>query len=64
LEAIALDRRNILIKADTENDVWEIDAFIKTHNDKINAVNDLFKLGNENCIIDNGYTFNRNELYE
>jgi hypothetical protein len=62
-ETMALDKKTIIIKTGTENELNEIIDFI-AKKDKEKNINSFLKFASENRKIVKNYKFNRNECYE
>ncbi len=62
LEAISIDPKTILIKADKESDIAEVIDFI-SRKDKQSEIDDFLKFASENRFLEKGYKFNRDDCY-
>ena len=63
LEAISLDARTIIVKAENASDLSELLAFISKR-DKRNNIVSFLKLAAHNRVLEKGYKFNRDDCYD
>ena len=63
LEAIALDSRTMIIRAERESDMSELVDFI-SRKDKRDNINTLLEFASERRIEDNKYKFSRDDCYD
>ena len=62
-QTVSLDSKTILIKADTENDLFEIVEFISKRG-KQKSLDTLLNFAAGNKKIEKNYKFDRNECYD
>ncbi len=63
LEAISIDPKTLIIKADKESDIAEVIDFI-SRKDKQEAIDSFLRFASENRFIEKGYKFNRDDCYD
>jgi hypothetical protein len=63
LETISLDSKTIILKANKENDLWEVLDYIAKKS-KRSQVDAFLKFAATHKVLDAGYKFNRNSCYD
>ncbi len=63
LEAISIDPKTLIIKADKESDIAEVIDFI-SRKDKQAAIDSFLQFASENRFLDKDYKFNRDDCYD
>ena len=63
LEAISLDARTIIIKADKASELTNVIDFI-SKKDKRDNINSFLKFASQNRVLEKGFKFSRDECYD
>ena len=63
LEAIALDSRTMIVRAERESDMSELVDFI-SRKDKRDNINAFLEFATEQRIVDKDFKFNRDDCYD
>jgi len=63
MEAVALDSKTIIIKAENESDISEVISFISQKSKREN-IDALLKFASQNRVIEKEYIFNRDNCYD
>jgi hypothetical protein len=63
LESISLDSKTIILKADRENDLWEVLDYIAKKS-KRSQVDAFMEFASTHKVLDAEYKFNRNSCYD
>ena len=63
LEAIALDSRTMIVRAERESDMSELVDFI-SRKDKRDNINAFLEFATEQRIVDKDFKFNRDDNYK
>jgi len=63
LEAISLDAKTIIVKAENASDLTELLAFI-SRKDKQNNIVSFLRFAAHNRVLEKGYKFNRDDCYD
>ena len=63
LEAITLDSRTMIVRAERESDMSELVDFI-SRKDKRDNINAFLEFASEQRVVDKEYKFNRDDCYD
>jgi hypothetical protein len=63
IEAVSLDSKTLLIKADKESDLSEVIDFL-SKKDKCESIDAFLDFASRNAVIEKGYKFSREECHD